>query len=81
MRFHVKLTLCLADSLCTKWTRAKNGVSETRPAFEQLSDSLEASFIQEWTVQECVAMEERGEHLRIYVVSSEKRGRFLLCSL
>ena len=74
MHFHVKLTLCLADSLCTKWSRAKKGVSETKPAFEQLSDSLEASFIQEWTVQECVAMEERGERLRIYVVSSEKCG-------
>jgi len=41
-------------------------------AFEQLSDSLDASLIQEWTEQERVAMEKRGEHLRIYDVKSKK---------
>jgi len=74
MHYHIKLTLCLADSLCTKWTRAKKGVSETKPAFEQLSDCLEASLIEEWTGQERVAMEERGDHLKVYVVRSEIRG-------
>src|SRR5258708_17703535 len=74
---HIKLTLRIADSLCIKWTRAKKGVSETKPAFEQLSDSLEASLIEEWTGLERVAMEERGDHLKIYVVRSDKCARFL----
>src|SRR5882762_4106440 len=74
--YHIRLTLHLADSLCTKWTRAKQGVSETKPAFEQLSDCLEVSLIQEWTGQEHVAMEEHGDHLKIYVVRSERCERF-----
>ena len=74
MHYQIELTLRLADSLCTKWTRAKKGVSETKLAFEQLSDCLEASLIEEWTGQERVAMEERGDHLKVYVVRSEIRG-------
>ncbi len=79
--YHIRLTLRLADSLCTKWTRAKKGVSETKPAFEQLSNCLEGALIQEWTGQERVAMEERGNHLKIYVVRSERCERFLCLSL
>jgi hypothetical protein len=81
MHYHIRLTLRVADSLCTKWTRAKKGVSETRPAFEQLSDCLEASLIEEWTEQERVAMEERGDHLKVYVIRSERCGTFLYWSL
>src|SRR5882762_9133356 len=80
--YHIRLTLHLADSLCTKWTRAKKGVSKTKPAFEQLSNCLEVSLIQEWTEQECVAMEERGDHLK-FMLSDRKdvRDSFVgLCS-
>jgi hypothetical protein len=68
----VKLTLFLADSLCAKRSRATKGVSETKPAFEQLTECLDASLVRDWTEQERVAMEQRGDHLKIYEVVSTK---------
>jgi len=56
-----RLTYFLADSLCIKWSKASKGLSETGPAFKQLSESLDASLVQEWTAQEHVAMENRGD--------------------
>ena len=47
------------------------------PTFEQLSDSLDASLIQEWTAQERIAMEKHGEHLNIYQVRLDKCRRFI----
>ena len=35
-------------------------------AFDQLTQRLEASLIEEWTAQECIAMEQHGEQLMIY---------------
>jgi Kyakuja-Dileera-Zisupton transposase len=74
MHRHVELTLLPADALCGKWTRAKKGVSETKPAFEQLTECLDAALVQEWTKQERIAMEQRGDHLKIYEVASDKCG-------
>jgi hypothetical protein len=68
----MQLTSFTADSLCGKWTRAKQGVFDTKPAFEQLTDCLDPTWIQEWTRQERVAMENRGEDLKVYDVASEK---------
>ena len=68
----IVLTLVPADSVCEKWSRARNGVSETKPAFEQLTECLDAGLVQEWTEQERVAMEQRGDHLKIYDVASQK---------
>ena len=48
------------------------GVSETKLAFEMLTKRLEENLVQEWTAQECVAMKEHGDHLKIYEVMSEK---------
>src|SRR5258708_32300061 len=73
----VKLTLPLADSLCAKRSRATKGVSETKPAFEQLTECLDASLVREWTEQERVAMEQRGDHLKIYEVVAKKCKRCL----
>ncbi|KAI0245205.1 hypothetical protein BJV78DRAFT_1140459, partial [Lactifluus subvellereus] len=70
----------MADSLCGKWSRAKQGLAETKPAFEQLTECLEPSLVQEWTAQERVAMENRGDHLKIYEVTSEKCRRCLYSS-
>jgi len=70
----VELTLLPADSLCGKRSRAKKGVSDTKPAFEQLTECLDAALVQEWTAQERIAMEQRGDHLKIYAVASEKCG-------
>jgi len=66
------ITLFSANSLCKKWSRAKKGLADTGPTFEQLSDSLDASLVQEWTAEEHVAMEKRGDHLNIYQVRLEK---------
>ena len=70
----VELTLLLADALCGKLSRARKGVSETKPSFEQLTECLDAALVQEWTKQECIAMEQCGDHLKIYEVASEKCG-------
>ena len=44
-------------------------------AFDQLTQRLEASSIEEWTAQEHVAMEQHGERLKIYdVVSNNGTG-------
>jgi hypothetical protein len=50
------------------------------PTFEQLSHSLDASLVQEWTVQERVAMEKCGDHLNIYQVRMEKCERYMYSS-
>ena len=73
----IALTLWLVDSLCGKWTQAKKGLSETTPVFEQLTECLEPSLVQEWTAQECVAMEQRGDRLKIYEVNSEPCRRHI----
>jgi len=76
-----RLKQSAADSLCEKWTQAMKGLSEMRPIFEQLSDSLDASLVQEWTVQERIAMEECGDHLNIYQVKLGKCRRFIYSSI
>jgi hypothetical protein len=39
-----------------------------------LTECLDAALVQEWTKQERIAMEQRGDHLKIYEVASEKCG-------
>ena len=50
----------------------KKGISKTQPIFQQLTECLDPSSIQEWTAQEQIAMEQRGDHLKIYEVKLEK---------
>jgi hypothetical protein len=76
--FHlVELTLCLADSLCVKWDQAKEGVAKMKPAFEELTNCLDASLVDNWTEQERAALDEHGDSLNIYVTASRKCRRFL----
>ena len=77
----MKLILFLADSLCAKRSQATKGVSETKPAFEQLTECLDASLVQDWTEQEHIAMEQHGDHLKIYEVVSTKCKQYLNSSL
>ena len=58
--------------MCRKWKRAKKGASTTQSAFEQLTDCLDDLLIEEWTNQEWVAMEKRGDHLKIFTVTLDK---------
>ena len=77
MSYSTECTYYPAESLSGKWLRVKEGVAETKLAFDQLTECLEASFIEEWTSQECVAMEQCGDQLKIYDVIAEKGGRIL----
>jgi Kyakuja-Dileera-Zisupton transposase len=81
MHFYLKLILFLADSLCAKRSQATKWVSEMKPAFEQLTECLDASLVRDWTEQERVAMEQRGDHLKIYEVISTKCKQYLNSSL
>ena len=60
------------NSLCKKWTLAQAGVLETKQVFEQLSRSIDEQSLQEWSRQEHVAMEQRGDHLKIYEIAAKK---------
>ena len=71
----IVLTSCQAESLCRKWNWAREGLSETKAAFDQLTAYLEPSLVAEWTAQEWIAMETCGDALRIYEVTSEKCKR------
>ena len=62
----------LADTIVTKWKRAQDGIKETETAYEDLTDRLDKAWIDKWTRQEWIAMENRGEDLKIYMVASEK---------
>ena len=48
-----------------------------KPAFEQLTECLDASLVRDWMEQERVAMEQCGDHLKIYEVVSTKCKRYL----
>lgn len=41
----IRLRSPSVDALCGKWTRAKQGVSDTKPALKQLTDCLEPSSV------------------------------------
>lgn len=66
-----RLIAVLADTIATKWRRAQDGIKETGPAYEELTDRLDKAWIEDWTRQERVAMKNRGEDLKIYAVASE----------
>jgi len=48
------------------------GLSETRAAFQGLTDSLSPDQIQDWKRQEKQALRHRGDALKIYEVQQEK---------
>ena len=67
-----EMTIWLADTLLRRWSRAQEGVSKTTEAFTQLTASIEASSVQEWAAAEKVAMEQRGDALKIFEVQADK---------
>lgn len=68
----MELIVSLANTIATKWDRADKGIMETKASYEELTERLEPSWIEDWTEQERVAMQNRGDALKIYVVSSDK---------
>ena len=67
----MQLMVGLADTIATKWTRAQDGIKETGLTYQELTERLDKAWIEEWTRQERVAMRNRGEDLKIYVIASE----------
>ena len=55
----------------------KKGVAETKLAFDQLTQRLEVSLIDEWTSQEQIAINQHGDQLNIYNVISDNGKRIL----
>jgi len=62
----------LAPTLSKKFQKALEGLSETRAAFQGLTDSLSEDKIQDWKRQEKQASRQRGDALKIYEVQQEK---------
>jgi hypothetical protein len=64
----------LVSTLLTKLKRSQVGIHSTKPAFEQLTDAcLERKLpVKSWRLGESLAMEERGESLRIFDLNHEK---------
>jgi hypothetical protein len=47
------------------------GIRETSTAYQDLTNRLDDTWIADWTAQEQNAMEECGDTLKIYVISSD----------
>jgi len=62
----------LALTLSKKLKKAMEGLSETRAAFQGLTDSLSPEQIQDWKRQEKQASRHRGDALKLYEVQQEK---------
>ena len=75
VRWIYEMTISLADTLSCKWSCAQEGVSKTMEAFTQLTASIEASSVQEWTAAEKVAMEQHGNALKFFEVQVDKCRR------
>jgi len=56
--------------------KALEGFSETRAAFQGLTDSLSEDKIQDWKRQEKQALRQRGDAVKIYEVQQEKVFEF-----
>jgi len=63
----------LALTISKKFQKALEGLSQTRAAFQGLTDSLSEEKIQDWRRQEKQASRHRGDALKIYEVQQEKR--------
>jgi hypothetical protein len=69
-----------ADTLATKWARAETGVKETGDSYLQLTERLDVAWIDDWTKQETIAMQNRGDDLKIYQVTlNSGKTKFKIC--
>jgi hypothetical protein len=53
-------------SLVKKWHKGKDGVEETRGAYEGLSQARSKALLKKWRKQEETARKQRGDALKIY---------------
>lgn len=70
---HIFFFFFLVPTLLTKLKRSRIGLESTKPAFDQLNKScIERKLpVNSWKLDEGVAMEERGERLRIFDINHE----------
>ena len=63
----------LVPTLLTKLKRSQIGLDSTKPAFDQLTKSCTERKlpVKSWRLAEGLAMEERGDRLRIFDVNHE----------
>ena len=63
----------IVPTLLTKLKRSQTGINSTRPAFDQLTDScLQRKLpVESWKLAEGLAMEERGDRLKIFDVDHQ----------
>jgi hypothetical protein len=68
------IIIILVPTLLTKFKRSQVGLDSTRPAFQELTDTcMKRNLpVDSWKLAEALAMEERGEHLRIFDINHEK---------
>jgi hypothetical protein len=60
-----------AQAIVKKWAKASAGYMETQVALQELTARLDAKWIAQWQAAETIAIEERGEYLRVYDVQIE----------
>jgi hypothetical protein len=59
-------------SLAAKYKAAIEGIEYTKEAFDDLNDAIKPDLRESWMSSEKMALELRGEHLKIYDVQIEK---------
>ena len=69
--------MLIAETIATKWTRAEKAIKETEATYRELTSCLDSAWIDEWTQLENIAMQNRGDDLKIYQVSLERGISFL----
>ena len=69
----------LVSTLLTKQKRSQIGLDSTEPAFNQLTKSCHQQNlpVEAWRAAEHLAMEERGEHLKIFDINYKKAPHLL----
>ena len=64
--------------LLKKFKRAMDGLGDAKEAYISLGESIDPVTVARWKEDEKIAMDERGEHLRIFEVKMRK-GDFSFC--
>jgi hypothetical protein len=66
--------LFLVPTLLTKLKRSQIGLDSTKPSYDELTEScLQRKLpVESWALAESLAMEERGDRLRIFDVNHQK---------
>jgi hypothetical protein len=68
------IIIILVPTLLTKLKRSQVGIDSTQPAFQQLTEvCLKRNLpVEAWRLAETLAMEERGECLRIFDINHKR---------